>query len=99
MCRLKNSLFRDIFYLYLLKIVEGWHGGQLQKIISFTDRKKYDKRTVAAGAGFSANIITRLKRNGYVSLESIESICRVLNCGVDDILEFLPEDNGGRENG
>ena len=44
-------------------------------------------------AGFSANIITRLKRNGYVSLESIERICRVLNCGVDDVLEFIPEDN------
>jgi DNA-binding Xre family transcriptional regulator len=43
-------------------------------------------------AGFSANIITRLKRNGYISLESIESICHVLNCGVDDILEFIPED-------
>lgn len=39
-------------------------------------------------AGFSGNIITRLKRNSYVSLESIETICRVLNCGVDDILEF-----------
>ena len=39
-------------------------------------------------AGFSANIITRLKRNGYISLESVESICRVLNCYVDDILEF-----------
>ncbi len=50
-------------------------------------------------AGFSANIITRLKRNGYISLESIESICSVLNCGVDDILEFVPEDNGGKENG
>ena len=23
----------------------------------------------------------------------------VLNCGVDDILEFVPEDNGGKENG
>ena len=44
-------------------------------------------------AGFSANIITRLKRNGYVSLESIERICRVLDCGVDDVLEFTPEDN------
>ena len=44
-------------------------------------------------AGFSANIIRRLKRNGYVSLESIERICRVLDCGVDDILEFTPEDN------
>ena len=50
-------------------------------------------------AGFSANIITRLKRNGYISLESVENICRVLNCGVDDILEFAPEDNGGKENG
>ena len=50
-------------------------------------------------AGFSANNITRLKRNGYISLENVESICRVLNCGVDDILEFVPEDNGGKENG
>ena len=39
-------------------------------------------------AGFSANIITRMKRSGYLSLDTIESICRVMNCGVDDILEF-----------
>ena len=42
-------------------------------------------------AGFSANIITRMKRNGYLSLERIENICRVMDCGVDDILEFLPD--------
>ena len=42
-------------------------------------------------AGFSANIITRMKRNGYLSLDTIESICRTLDCGVDDILEFLPD--------
>lgn len=41
-------------------------------------------------AGFSANIITRMKRNSYLSLNTIESICRVMNCGVDDILEFVP---------
>ena len=41
--------------------------------------------------GFSANIITRLKRDNYVALDSIEKICKVLNCGVDDILEFLPD--------
>lgn len=50
-------------------------------------------------AGFSANIITRLKRNGSISLDSAESICRVLNCGVDDILEFIPDEDGGKENG
>lgn len=41
--------------------------------------------------GFSANVITRLKRNNYISLDSIEKMCSVLNCGVDDILEFIPE--------
>lgn len=43
-------------------------------------------------AGFSSNIVPRMKRNGYVSLETIESIYRALDCGVDDILEFVPGD-------
>lgn len=44
-------------------------------------------------AGFSANIITRLKRGSYISLQSIESICRVMNCKVDDIVEFIPDED------
>ncbi|MEG2013519.1 MAG: helix-turn-helix transcriptional regulator [Anaerovoracaceae bacterium] len=43
-------------------------------------------------ANFSANIITRLRRNRYVSLDTIESICNVLDCKVDDILEFTKEE-------
>ena len=42
--------------------------------------------------GFSANIITRLKRANYVALDSIEKICYALDCGVDDILEFIPDE-------
>ena len=42
-------------------------------------------------AGFSANIITRIKRDNYISLDSIEKICKALQCGVDDILEFIPD--------
>ena len=34
-------------------------------------------------AGVSANIITRLKRDEYISIESIEKICKALQCGVD----------------
>ena len=41
--------------------------------------------------GVSPGQITRMKRNGYLSLDTIESICRTLNCGVDDILEFVPD--------
>ena len=54
-------------------------------------QKKLSNTQLREMAGFSANIITRLKRNEYVSVESIERICRVLDCGVDDILEFTPE--------
>lgn len=52
-------------------------------------------------AGFSANIITRIKRNRYLSLDTIESICRTMHCGVDDILEFVPDtdEDGGNNNG
>ena len=43
-------------------------------------------------SGVIANIITLLKRDQYVSIESIEKICKALGCGVDDILEFIDEE-------
>ena len=42
-------------------------------------------------AGYSANISTRLRKDEYVSLESVEKICRVLKCRIDDIVEFIPD--------
>ena len=54
--------------------------------------KKISNAQLKEKAGFSANIITRLKRYKYVSIESIEKICRAMGCGVDDILEFVPEE-------
>ena len=43
-------------------------------------------------AGFSANILTRLRRDQYVSLDSIEKICFALDCKVDDILDFVKDE-------
>lgn len=56
--------------------------------------KKISNSQLKDLAGVSANIITRLKRDEYISTESIEKICLALNCGVDDILEFIPEKDG-----
>jgi DNA-binding Xre family transcriptional regulator len=42
-------------------------------------------------AGCSANITTRLKKNAYVSLESVEKICRTLDCKMDEIVDFVPD--------
>ena len=65
-----------------------------KKLFHMMIEKEMTNAELQQKAGFSANIITRLKRNGYISLESIENICRVMDCGVDDILEFIPEDEG-----
>ena len=42
-------------------------------------------------ANISANILTRMKRNEYISLESVEKICRALQCDISDILDFTDE--------
>ena len=44
-------------------------------------------------AGYSANISTRMRRDEYVSLESMEKIYRTLDCKVDDIVEFIPDED------
>lgn len=62
-----------------------------KKLFHLLIEKNMTNAQLQQKAGFSANIITRLKRNGYISLDSIESICRVLECTVDDILEFVPD--------
>lgn len=67
-----------------------------KKLFKLLIDKEMTNAELAEKAGFSANIITRLKRNTYVSLESIEKICNVLNCGVDEILEFITEDINNR---
>lgn len=41
-------------------------------------------------AGYSANITSRLRKNTYISLESVEKICRALDCKIEDIVEFIP---------
>lgn len=53
--------------------------------------RKITNAQLAEKAGVSANIITRLKRNQYLSLETIERLCNMLNCGVDEILEFYSD--------
>ncbi len=62
-----------------------------KKLFHLMIEKELSNAELQRKAGFSGNILTRLKRNNCVSLESIERICRILDCSVDDILEFEPE--------
>ena len=43
--------------------------------------------------GISPAQITRLKRNESVSTHTIDTFCRILKCGVADIMEYTDENN------
>ena len=87
------SQFRDII---TMRMIEQTHGGSsmavsYKRLFHLLIERDITTTKLQQKAGFSSNIIPRMKRNGYVSLDTIESICRTLDCGVDDILEFVPE--------
>ena len=42
--------------------------------------------------GISGNILARMGKNQYVSMETIEKICKKLNCTVDEMMEFTDDE-------
>lgn len=41
----------------------------------------------------SAGQISRLKKNRYVSTHTIDFLCEILDCQVEDIMEYIPDEN------
>ena len=42
--------------------------------------------------GVSPAQITRLKRNESVSTHTIEMFCKILNCDVGEIMQYIPDE-------
>lgn len=62
------------------------------KLFKMLIDRKMTNNQLATQAGVSLNIITRLKRDQYIAMDTIEKICIALDCTVDDILEFSKDD-------
>ena len=58
-----------------------------KKLFHLMIEKEMTNAQLQQKAGFSANIITRLKRNETISMESLESICKALVYLLDDIYQ------------
>ena len=50
--------------------------------------KKMNRTDLKEQAGISFNILAKMGRNEFVSMESLYKVCTALNCGVGDIMEF-----------
>lgn len=48
-------------------------------------------------ANISTNVLARLSKGEPVSMDSMEKICKVLNCNIGDVMEFVTDEaNGGK---
>lgn len=51
--------------------------------------KKINKSQLKSIAGISTNAVAKMGRNETVSLDTLEKICTVLNCGIEDVVMFI----------
>ena len=50
--------------------------------------------TLQVKGGISSSTIRRLKSGDSVSTNSLEALCKILNCTISDIVEYLPDSPG-----
>lgn len=61
---------------------------EYSKLWDILKNRNMKKIELQKAAKLSGNILARLGNNEYVSMETIEKICRTLDCSADDILQF-----------
>ena len=54
--------------------------------------KGWKRKDLEANAQVSHNVMTRLGKGQYVTMESMERICAALGCGIGDVMEFVSDD-------
>lgn len=55
--------------------------------------KKMTRTDLKDASGISFNILAKLGKNEFISMESLYKICVALNCSVDEIMDFTIDDN------
>ena len=53
--------------------------------------EKMNRTELKNAAGISSNIVAKLGRNEFVSMENLYKICLTLNCNIGDIVDIIPE--------
>jgi len=43
--------------------------------------------------GFNNPVIEHLKTNNHVNTRTLEKLCKLLNCNIGDIVDYIPDDD------
>lgn len=51
--------------------------------------KKMNKEDLRLKIGSSSNTIAKMGKDEYVAMRVLDDICKLLNCKIEDIIEFV----------
>ncbi|WP_064590514.1 helix-turn-helix domain-containing protein, partial [Streptobacillus moniliformis] len=54
--------------------------------------KEMNKEDLKRAANITSNIVSRMSKNAYVNLDSIEKICIAMDCNIENVVEIIRED-------
>lgn len=55
--------------------------------------KKMKSSELKDAAGISFNVLAKMGRNEFVSMDSLAKICGALNCNIGDIIDIIADKN------
>jgi DNA-binding Xre family transcriptional regulator len=58
-----------------------WKTLKIKGVSTYTLREQYN---------INPNTLTRMKNNKYLSMRTIEDFCEILNCSIEEIVEYIP---------
>ena len=56
------------------------------------EKRKVSQYRLIKEFGLSSGQMSRLKKNTYVSTHTLETLCRILDCRIEDVMEVSFED-------
>lgn len=64
------------------------------------EKRKISQYRLIKEFGLSSGQMSRLKKNTYVSTHTLETLCRILDCRIEDVMEvsFEDEEKENKEN-
>lgn len=54
------------------------------------ENKNMSKEDLKRATGMSSATIAKLSKNENINMKSLEKICEVLECEVEDVIQFVP---------
>ena len=55
-------------------------------------KKKLNLTDLRNLTGASFSVVSKINKDEYMGLETIDRFCKALNCTIPDIVEYIPDD-------